>query len=89
MDLNIRHIAKLARLKLPEEKVEKFEKEMIGIVEMVENLPPLDASGTLVDPSNSMDLRPDEPAASYPRDKMLQNVPHAAAGCIKLPKIVD
>ena len=89
MDIDIRHIARLARLKLSDDKVEKFEKEMQGIVEMVQNLPPLDASGSLVDPDNTMELRPDVPEASFPRDEMLKNVPHAVAGCIKLPKIVE
>lgn len=89
MEMDVRHIAKLARLKLPEEKVEKFENEMRNIVAMVENLPPLEGTGSLVDPENTMELRPDVVAPSFPRDEMLRNVPESAAGCIKLPKIVD
>ena len=89
MEMDVRHIAKLARLKLPEEKVEKFENEMRNIVAMVENLPPLEGAGSLLDPDNTMELRPDVVEKSFPRDEMLKNVPQAAAGCIKLPKIVD
>ena len=39
MEIDVRHIAKLAMLKIPEEQVEAFEKELSGIVAMVENLP--------------------------------------------------
>ena len=32
MEIDVRHIAKLAMLKIPEEQVEAFEKELSGIV---------------------------------------------------------
>ena len=89
MEINIKHIAKLARLSIPEEKVEKFQNEMANIIHMVENLPELPAGGTLVDPSNTMELRKDEVEPSFPRDEMLKNAPYTAAGCIMIPKVVD
>ena len=75
MEIDIKHIAKLARLSIPEEKVEKFQKEMEGIIEMVENLPDLNTEGALVDPSDTMQLRKDEVQPSFPRDEMLKNAP--------------
>ena len=89
MEIDIKRIAKLARLSIPDEKVEKFQKEMEGIIEMVENLPDLDTKGTLVDPSNTMQLREDVVKPSYSRDEMLKNAPTTAAGCILIPKVVD
>lgn len=89
MEIDIKRIAKLAKLSIPEEKVEKFQKEMEGIIEMVENLPDINTEGALVDPSNTMELRKDEVKPSYPRDEMLRNAPTTAAGCILIPKVVD
>ena len=59
------------------------------IIQMVENLPDLDTEGSLVDPSNTMELRKDEVQPSFPRNEMLQNAPYTAAGCILIPKVVD
>lgn len=89
MEIDIKHIAKLARLSIPEEKVEKFQKEMEGIIEMVENLPDLNTEGALVDPSDTMQLRKDVVQPSFPRDEMLKNAPNTAAGCIVIPRVVD
>lgn len=89
MEIDIKHIAKLARLSIPEEKVAKFQSEMAGIIEMVENLPDISTEGSLVDPSNTMELREDVVVPSYSRDEMLKNAPNTAAGCILIPRVVD
>lgn len=89
MEIDVRHIAKLAMLRLPEEQIESFEKEFSSIVAMVENLPELESADTLLEPDNQMYLREDEVVPSYPRDAMLQNVPKAVAGCIVVPKTVE
>ncbi|MEG1782895.1 MAG: Asp-tRNA(Asn)/Glu-tRNA(Gln) amidotransferase subunit GatC [Oscillospiraceae bacterium] len=89
MEIDIKHIAKLARLSIPEEKVAKFQHEMEGIIEMVENLPELPAGGALVDESNTMELRKDEVVPSYSREEILRNAPNTAAGCILIPRVVD
>ena len=52
MEIDIRHIAKLARLKITDEELPRFEKEMADIVGMVENLPDLPDSGALIDPDH-------------------------------------
>ena len=41
MQIDIQHIAKLSRLSIEKEKVEKFQKEMENIVAMCEKLPPM------------------------------------------------
>ena len=35
MEIDIKHIAKLAKLSIPDDKVEKFQKEMSGIIDTV------------------------------------------------------
>ena len=89
MEIDIMHIAKLARLSIPEEKVAKFQGEMENIIDMVEKLPDIDTSGALVDPTNTMQLRPDTVQPSFPRDEMLKNAPSTAAGCLLIPRVVD
>lgn len=89
MEIDIKHIAKLARLSIPEEKIPKFEAEMAGIIKMVENLPELSGDDGLVDINNTMELRKDEVVPSYSRADMLMNAPQTAAGCILIPKVVD
>ena len=89
MEINIKHIAKLAKLSLPEEKLEKFEADMMDILGMVENLPELTQEAKLVDENNTMELREDVAIPSLSRDDILMNAPQAAAGCIVMPKVVE
>ena len=79
MEIDIMRLAKLAKLSIPEDKVEEFRKKMEDIIRMVENLPDLDTEGSLVDPADTMELRKDEVKPSFPRDEMLRkfrNSPH-------------
>ncbi|HIW54012.1 MAG TPA: Asp-tRNA(Asn)/Glu-tRNA(Gln) amidotransferase subunit GatC [Candidatus Ruthenibacterium merdigallinarum] len=89
MDFDVKHIAKLAMLQFTDEEAAEFEKEFASIVGMVENLPELESAGTLLDESDTMELREDTVTPSYPRDEMLKNAPHAVAGCIVVPKTVE
>ena len=89
MEIDIKRLAKLAKLSIPEDKVEEFSRKMQDIIQMVENLPDLDTEGSLVDPTDTMELRKDEVQPSFPRDEMLRNAPYTAAGCILIPKVVD
>ena len=89
MEIDIMRLAKLAKLSIPEDKVEEFRKKMEDIIRMVENLPDIDTEGSLVDPTDTMELRKDEVQPSFPRNEMLRNAPYTAAGCILIPKVVD
>ncbi len=89
MKMDIRHLAKLSRLKFTPEEEEKYEKELERIVEMVEKLPDLDASGALIDPNNPMELRADQVKNHSNRAELLQNAPEVQAGCIVVPKVVE
>ena len=88
MKIDVRHIAALAKLRLPEDKVEQFERQMQDILNMVENLPPIEDGLIEIDPGNTMALRPDTPGKSLGRDEFLALAPQKQAGCIVVPKTV-
>ena len=87
--MDVKRVAKLARLRIPEEKVAKMEADMNDILRMVENLPDLSSADALIDVNNTMELREDVIVPSYPREDILKNAPKAVAGCIVVPKAVD
>ena len=89
MKIDIAHVAKLSKLRFDEQEIQKFETQMQSIVDMVENLPPLDDSGALIDPSNPMVMREDTEVSSFKRDALLKNAPQVQAGCVVVPKIVE
>lgn len=87
--MDVKRVAKLARLRIPDEKIAKMESDMEDIVRMVENLPDLSSQDALIDLQNTMELREDVVEPSSSRDAMLQNAPKAVAGCIVVPKAVE
>ena len=89
MNIDIQHIAKLSRLSIEADKLEKFQREMENIVTMVEKLPDLENQTLGVDPADRMELRKDEIRPSLRRAVVLQNAPKAVAGCIVVPKTVE
>lgn len=89
MKIDIKHIAKLSRLKIEDKELAKFEKEMENIVQMVEKLPQIDDELNL-DASNPMHLREDKAVTDkYTRDELLKNAPKVKAGCLVVPKTVE
>ena len=89
MEIDVRHIAKLAKLEIPEQEIPKMEQELSSIVSMVEKLPELVSKDSLLDPENTMELRPDVVQPSFARDEMLKNAPDTSAGCLMVPKVVE
>ena len=89
MDIDIRHIAKLSRLRISEDELSGYEKEMSDIIAMVESMPDIEDELT-VDPDNAMVLRSDEVVSDkIPRDEILKNAPKVVAGCVVVPKTVE
>lgn len=86
MEIDVKHIARLARLKLDDAEVQAMKSEMVA---MVENLPELTDEGALLDLDNTMMLREDTVVASYPREEILQNAPETVDGCFLVPKTVE
>ena len=89
MKIDIKHIAKLSRLRIEDDKLEKFEKVMESIVNMVDRLP--DVEGTLdLNPKDTMTLREDKAVTDkFKREELLKNAPEVQAGCLVVPKTVE
>ena len=89
MNIDIKHIAKLARLRIEDDQLDKFESEMENIVGMVEKLPDIQEEMTL-DPDNPMILRKDVAVQDkFTRQELMQNAPQVKAGCLGVPKTVE
>ena len=72
------HVARLARLQLTDEEVERMSGELSGILGHIEKIGELDLEGVkptshVVEVANA--LRPDEPRPSWPRETMLDAAP--------------
>lgn len=89
MNIDIKRIAKLARLKIEDDKAEKFEKDMADIVDMVNQLPDVTDMDLALDRNNPMELRKDEISSSVSRTEILKNAPSVEAGCFVVPKVVE
>lgn len=89
MKIDIKHIAKLSRLRIEDDKLEKFEKDMESIVNMVDRLP--DVEGTLdLNPKDTMTLREDKAVTDkFKREELLKNAPEVQACCLVVPKTVE
>jgi aspartyl-tRNA(Asn)/glutamyl-tRNA(Gln) amidotransferase subunit C len=82
------HVAKLARLRLSDEEVERMASELSGILEHVERISELDLDG--VEPTSHVIalenvFRPDEPRPSWDRDEVLEPAPDPASGAFRVP----
>jgi aspartyl-tRNA(Asn)/glutamyl-tRNA(Gln) amidotransferase subunit C len=82
------HVARLARLRLTDEEVERMASELSGILEHVERISELDLEG--VEPTTHVIelqnvLRPDEPRPSWSRDEVLERAPDPAGGAFRVP----
>ena len=89
MKIDIKHIAKLSRLKIEDEKLEKFERDMESIVNMVDRLPEVDGDVDL-NPEDAMTLREDKAVTDKFRpEELLANAPEVQAGCLVVPKTVE
>lgn len=89
ISIDIKHIAKLARLKIDDSELPRYESEMRDFIGMVNSMPDIEDS-LIVDPNNAMELREDKLADDkLSRDVMLSNAPKVVAGCVVVPKVVD
>jgi aspartyl-tRNA(Asn)/glutamyl-tRNA(Gln) amidotransferase subunit C len=82
------HVAKLARLKLSEEEVERMTGELSDILEHVDRISQMDLDG--VEPTSHVValenvLRPDVPRPSLPREAALASAPEPVDGAFRVP----
>lgn len=89
---DVRKVAKLARIALPEDQVEPMTKELNGILNWIEQLGEVDVDG--VEPMTSvvhtsLPMRDDEITDGNIRDKVLANAPRSEDGFFVVPKVVE
>jgi aspartyl-tRNA(Asn)/glutamyl-tRNA(Gln) amidotransferase subunit C len=82
------HVARLARLDLSDEEVERMSGELTGILGHIEKIGELDLEGVpptshVVEVTNA--LRADEPRPSMARDAALESAPDPADGGFRVP----
>jgi aspartyl-tRNA(Asn)/glutamyl-tRNA(Gln) amidotransferase subunit C len=82
------HVARLARLELSEQEVERMASELSGVLEHVGKISELELDG--VEPTSHVValenvLRADEPRPSWPRERVLEQAPDPADGAFRVP----
>jgi aspartyl-tRNA(Asn)/glutamyl-tRNA(Gln) amidotransferase subunit C len=82
------HVARLARLRLTDEELERMPAELSKILEHVERMNELDLDG--VEPTSHVVelqnvLREDVPRPSLPRERALEGAPDAADSGFRVP----
>jgi aspartyl-tRNA(Asn)/glutamyl-tRNA(Gln) amidotransferase subunit C len=82
------HVARLARLELSEDEVERFSGELSKVLDHIEKISELDLAD--VPPTSHVvavenALRADNPRPSMPVDTALESAPDAALGGFRVP----
>jgi aspartyl-tRNA(Asn)/glutamyl-tRNA(Gln) amidotransferase subunit C len=82
------HVARLARLKLTDEEVERMAVELSAVLDHIEKISELDLEG--VEPTSHVVpvenvLREDKPRPSWPREVMLELAPEASQIGFEVP----
>jgi aspartyl-tRNA(Asn)/glutamyl-tRNA(Gln) amidotransferase subunit C len=82
------HVARLARLELSDEDVDRMASELGSILEAIERISELDLAG--VEPTSHVValenvLRPDDPRPSTERERVLALAPDPADGAFRVP----
>ncbi len=82
------HVARLARLELTDDEVERMSGELSAVLGHIEKINELDLAGVpptthVVEVANA--LRPDEPEPSLPREVALEQAPAVADGGFLVP----
>jgi aspartyl-tRNA(Asn)/glutamyl-tRNA(Gln) amidotransferase subunit C len=82
------HVARLARLELTDEEIERMAGELSGILEHVDRISELDLDGVeatshVIALENV--LRPDKSRPSWSQEEMLERAPDPASGSFRVP----
>ncbi len=82
------HVARLARLRLSEEEVQRMSGELSSILDHIEKIGELDLED--VEPTSHVVelenvLRDDQPRPSWPRERILDEAPDVAEGGFRVP----
>ena len=85
------HVARLARLELTEEELDRFTGQLGAVLEHVADVDALDTAGVppTAHPLPLVNvLRDDVPGASLDRDEVLSQAPSAEDGRFRVPRIL-
>jgi aspartyl-tRNA(Asn)/glutamyl-tRNA(Gln) amidotransferase subunit C len=88
----VRRVAKLARIREPDERLEPLANELNGIMGWIDQLNEVDVEG--VEPMTSavavkLPMREDVVTDGGDRDAVLANAPAAANGFFVVPKVIE
>ena len=90
---DVHHIALLARLKVPDEALERVTAELQKIVAFVDQLDDVDTDGVapMAHPLGDVaaPLRADVPDPAIDRDRVQQDAPDTADGFYRVPKVIE
>ena len=89
---DVEHVARLARLALTDDELERMREQLNGILAYIEKLNELDTEG--VEPTSHAVpmlnvMRDDEPGPCLPRDEALANAPDRAGDFFRVPRIIE
>lgn len=89
---DVRYVAKLARLKLQEEELDRYAGQLSTILNHINKISELDLAQ--VEPSSHIIklvnvFREDEVRPSVPREKLLANGPEVEDGAFRVPPIME
>lgn len=91
----VRYVADLANLKLAEEEVQRFARDLDGILTYMDKLNELDTSDVepmaqvLYDAGETATLRGDSERRTLDNETALANAPLPGAGYFKVPKVIE
>ncbi len=91
-DDDVRYVARLARLKLKSAELDRYSRQLSGIIDHINKIAELDLKD--VEPTSHVTrlenvFRADTPWSSVSQEKALLNAPEAEAGAFKVPQILE
>ena len=90
--IDVRYVAKLARIDLSEDEITRFGEQLGTIMTHIDKLSEVDIEGieaTSHATQLSNKVRKDEPVGGLKPGDFLQNAPDQAKGQLRVPKVVD
>ena len=88
----VKYIASLAKLEIPENQLDAFTKEMEQIIEFADSLNKIDTEG--IEPTAHIQgienvLRADSEPQQFNTEELLKNAPQKVDSCFSVPKVVE
>lgn len=91
-ELNVRYVARLARLDLTETEADRFQSQLTSVLGYIATLDRLDVAGlepTVHAEETPTLCRPDQPGPSFSADQALANAPASANHLFLTPRVVE